>query len=229
MEDRTWEGRMLAILNGLEATTGVSRNMLKKPVRALGNFTNAAMGAVNSGLSPFNFLDAALSAKSSADHGLSKFLGLEPTEGNEPFPLSDIKVTRYGPEVRKIVDSLPSGESKNLFVEDMGGDRAARAGDSIQYEIAPSNSDLTMMGTATENSFSPGRFVIKIGKDETGSPYYELSDTYDFHEGRVDNELSYPPAKEAGKAFIGLLNALGHGFDTKSRYFFDPITGRVLK
>ena len=229
MEDRTWEGRMLAILNGLEATTGISRNALKKPVRAIGDFTNAAMGVAGSDLSPFNFLSTALFSRSTADRGLSKFLGLEPVSDNEPFPLSSVKVTKYGPEIRKVVDALPSGGSKDLFVEDMGGDRAARAGDSVQYEISPSNADLTMMGTATGDSFSPGKFIIKVGKDETGAPYYELSDTYDFHEGRVDKELSYPPAAEAGKAFIGLLNALGRGFDTKSRYFFDPLTGKIPK
>lgn len=230
MSDRTWEGRMLAILNGLEAN-GIPRNALKIPAFDLGSRADRMMGTRVSGGGPLDMAIAFLSGgDSTADEGLAKFLGMSERKDSEPFPLSNLRVTRYGKTAKDMIDSLAPGESKDAYVTKFGGMNAVDLGEgNVQESFSPEGVDIGMAGTIGKGGYNPGRFAMKIGKDESGAPYYELSDTYDFHEERVPDEGLPDPVSGVGKAYIGLLNALGKSFDMKSRYFFDPLTGQILR
>lgn len=157
--------------------------------------------------------------------GLDRYLGLRPlTEDDREFPTKDWKIDRMGEGFKELVEGLlPGGEAKKLDVS-YGRSGVVEGDEEGEYShwINPDGTDLSMTGSfPAGEGFSTGRYNIRVGKDENGVPYMEMGDTYDFHPEAVSN----PIAKDA----INFLNYLGTPFSYKSKYFFDPVTGQILK
>lgn len=168
--------------------------------------------------------------------GVEKFLGLAPVSANEPFPIKNIKVDQISPEAKAILESLSVGQEIPYGVTNAGGDNRFRVDDSVQTHFTPDGLPIDFTGIIDSTGWSPGKFKLVAGKDETG-PYVEMSDVQDFHPEMVDAiDLPLVPdaamentVRPALKFGVDLMNALGKPFESKSRYHFDPITWEILQ
>lgn len=169
-------------------------------------------------------LGVGLLGKKQDQPGLDRYLGLRPvTEEDREFPTKDWEIDHMGEGFKELVEGLLPGDTKKLDVS-YGRSGVVKSDDDDEYKhwINPEGTDLSMTGSfPAGEGFSTGRYSIGVSKDENGVPYMEMGDTYDFHPEAVSN----PIAKEG----INLLNYLGTPFSYKSRYYFDPITGQILK
>lgn len=180
-----------------------------------------------------DYNEAAWGGKSLAKNGLAKFFDPSLVSGNEPFPIQNPRFEEVGPEFKALVESLGAGGSKEFPVDtsakDPTGVRRAKVPGGWQEWVRPDGLDMSMFGQIDEaTGFSPGRFNVQVGKDESGKPYVEMSDIYDFHRDSVDS-LGLPFFKETQKQAVDMLNALGKPYQYSSRFYFDPITYEFLK
>jgi len=168
-------------------------------------------------------LGVGLAGKGQDKPGLDRYLGLRPvTEDDREFPTKDWKIDRMGDGFKELVELLEPGATKKLDVSYGRSGVVEGEDDDYRHWINPEGTDLAMTGSfPAGEGFSTGRYSIGVGKDENGVPYMEMGDTYDFHPEAVSNPLA--------KTGINLLNYLGTPFSYKSRYYFDPITGEILK